>query len=275
MYTSGSGGGCKPPRHFPPVRHSPGRHPPTDTATAMERILLECILILYFRTSSAMEPSDNRSCPNLYQAVDRRHSKCLKLLIADGANVNEKIDGNDSILMKAVERCSIEDIRFLISAGTDVNATGSFGLTVLMIAAMRGRNDVIQVLAEAGADVNAADSGGVTALLHAAKHDRESSLMVLAEAGARLNVKSLSGETPLNKMVQNRRHASVKYLVEKGADVNYNPYRTALHHGVMVSNVKSIRMLLGAGADVNIPDRVGITPFGARITQKLALAAFT
>ena len=207
-----------------------------------------------------MGPSDNRSCPILNQALYRRHSKCLKLLIVEGADVNQKIDGDETVLMKAMEGCSTEDIRFLISAGADVNATRPFGLTVLMIATKKSRDDVVRMLIDAGADVNAADSGGVTALLHAAKHGLESSLMVLVEAWARLNVKSLFGETPLNMMVKLSQHACVKYLVEKGAYVNYIPYRTALYYGVMVSNVNSIRLLLGPGADVNIPDDKGITP---------------
>ena len=216
-----------------------------------------------------MEESDDRCCPNLNQALYRGHSKCLRLLITEGADVNQRIDCSETILMKAVEGFSIEDIRFLISAGADVNATRPFGLTVLMIAARKSRDDVIQMLIEAGADVNAADSGGVTALLHAAKYGWESSLVVLAETGADLNVTSPSGETPLNMMVKLSRYAGVKYLVEKGADVNYNPYRTALHYGVMVSNVNSTRLLLGAGADVNIPDEKGITPLMLASRRKL------
>ena len=213
------------------------------------------------------------ACRNLQDAVYRRNSKCLRSLISEGANVNQRI-GGQTVLRTAVERCSIEDIRFLISAGADVNATLTFGLTVLMIAAREGRDDVIQILIEAGADTNASDSDGVTALLHATKNGWDSSVRALAEAGADLNIPSILGETPLNMMVKFSRYDCVKYLIEKGADVNFDSNGTALHYGVLVSNEHSTRLLLGAGADVNIPDETGITPWmfasGRRFLELLA-----
>ncbi|MCL2335621.1 MAG: ankyrin repeat domain-containing protein, partial [Endomicrobia bacterium] len=93
-----------------------------------------------------------------------KNIETVKLLIANGADVNSRNNAGETPLMNA----SPEAAEVLIKAGADINAKNNAGLTVLMYAAIHGdyRIELTKRILEQGknADINATAKGGVSAL---------------------------------------------------------------------------------------------------------------
>lgn len=90
-----------------------------------------------------------------------------EILLAAGAEINPRGNFFMSPLMQAVE--DLEMVKLLIAHGADVNQKNFRGATALMGAAAAGPASVVKYLIEKGADVNARDKDGTTALM-AAEH---------------------------------------------------------------------------------------------------------
>ena len=88
-----------------------------------------------------------------------------KMLIGARAQVNPKGEFFVSPLTVAVE--DLEMVQLLIASGAEVNQKNFRGATALMIAAAAGTPSVVRYLLEKGADVNARDRDGHTVLEYA------------------------------------------------------------------------------------------------------------
>lgn len=88
-----------------------------------------------------------------------------EILLAAGARINPSRNFLMSPLMHAVE--DLEMVKLLIAHGADVNQKNFRGATALMGAAAAGPASVVKYLIEKGADVNARDKDGATALMTA------------------------------------------------------------------------------------------------------------
>jgi len=88
-----------------------------------------------------------------------------KLLIGAKAELNPKGEFFASPLASAVE--DLEMVKLLIASGADVNQKNFRGATALMVAAGAGTPSVVRYLLEKGADVNARDRDGNTVLAYA------------------------------------------------------------------------------------------------------------
>jgi ankyrin repeat protein len=85
------------------------------------------------------------------------------VLISAKAQINPQGKFVLSPLMHAVG--NLEMVKLLIANGTDVNQKNFRGATALMAAAIDGAPSVVRYLLEQGADVNARDKDGTTALM--------------------------------------------------------------------------------------------------------------
>lgn len=123
----------------------------------------------------------------------------VKVLIAKGANVNERNTFNDTSLHHAASSSGSEEVvKLLIASGIDLNATNGHGQTALHIAAHAGSNESALALTMAGADVNAQDMQIRTALHWAAKAGSPKMVLILLGAGADVNALEQHGNTPLD-----------------------------------------------------------------------------
>ena len=172
---------------------------------------------------------------SLHLAAFFNRKEVVKLLMAEGAEINTTIDGQlhgagrrikgKTPLDLAVEKKHTEIANLLrkhggkhgtindavaggyiqaveehLAAGADVNSKDWYGYTPLHIAAARNSPiEIAELLLANGADVNAKDNFGSTPLHIAADEGCESITELLLSEGVNVNAKDKAGETPLNR----------------------------------------------------------------------------
>lgn len=207
--------------------------------------------------------------------------KIFKLLIDAGANVNTKDKyGASPLRHAAMWGVNSELVKILIEADADVNEKLKDERTILHSAVSRDINpEIVKLLIDAGAKVNAETEDGATPLLKALSKKEPSknienlrkAIKILIKASADvnkgLNLVVQSGPNgvdfivrpPLIWAVGNTQDPEiVRMLIDAGANINKTgvvrdtPGRTALHQAVYDENYKLVKILIGAGIDVNI-----------------------
>jgi hypothetical protein len=88
-------------------------------------------------------------------------------------------------MMGVGEARALQVVRILIANGADVNARDSSSATALMFASLDGYRTIVQELIAHGADVNARDAYGETALIMAQREGHTEIVADLKRAGAR------------------------------------------------------------------------------------------
>ena len=149
----------------------------------------------------------------LYMAVNKRHLRCVNMLIKAGADVNgnNNYQGNTVLIYTGVRIDEQEDpllvecVSLLLAAGADVNLLNCNKYSALMYFSREGCMKCVRLLIEAGAYVNIRNKNGESALSLAALADRFRCMQVLIEAGADVNNKDARcGETVLHQACGDR-----------------------------------------------------------------------
>lgn len=168
-------------------------------------------------------------CTVLYLAAMHDQQAVLKVLLAHGANCNEK---------------------------------GRYNQTPLHIACQRGNDGVVNLLLENGAGLEDKDSNGNTPMLLAAAFGKDSILQRLIDAGADLLARNERGQTALHATGYMKNVNVLKILLGKYPSLNIcdNIGRTPIFQCSRCNFIEGVKMLLEAGADPSIRDLVGVTP---------------
>jgi ankyrin repeat protein len=186
----------------------------------------------------------------------------VKTLIRAGADVESRSDGQHTPLMVAVYYGHYEVAKILIEAGADVNAAHSTDHTVLYHAleSYQLRPEGIQLLVDAG--VNMDYTPLRWAILYAgAKSEAPEIMAMLIEAGADVNEQTQFGFTVLMFAASIGRNQFVDILLHSGAEINATVSgRTALACAVEKEYTETVRLLIEAGADLEMIDKSGNTP---------------
>src|SRR5262249_55982373 len=148
--------------------------------TAIVRMLVERganpNMQLFFRPANVRGSTNTRGSTPLIRAATNGDLEVVKLLLANGADVNLMMADRQTALMavmagRAPERQALELIKALHDAGADVNVIAlvnhredSRGGTALHYAVRKRYKEVIKLLASWGIDLNAKDQDGLTAL---------------------------------------------------------------------------------------------------------------
>jgi ankyrin repeat protein len=183
--------------------------------------------------------NDYGSTP-LQEAAIRGDAALLGLLVKAGADPDTANDEGETALMTVARTGNVAAAQVLIKAGADVNAVESWrGQTALMWAAAQRQPQMVRLLLQSGADANGASAprnwartttaeprpqwrppGVFTALQLAAREGCAGCAHELARGGAKLDATSPDGITALLFAVLNARFDTARVLIEAGADVN-------------------------------------------------------
>ena len=185
----------------------------------------------------------------------------LATILSDAQPVVNQLDkqGNTALHYAVMNR-KTSLVRLLLDVGADVNVKSKkwWGTTALHQAVYKKDEHMVSVLLEAGADVHAIDQDGSTPLHYAAAEGGVGNIQILIDRGADANAAENDGNTPLNRAISNNHMDCIKLLLPLTDKANIDsqkrpPILIAARNG----NIDSVRMLLAAGADPNLPSDSG------------------
>jgi ankyrin repeat protein len=202
------------------------------------------------------------------------------LLKKEKVNLGQKTSDGETALVLACEGKSAGHanvVKLLLAKGADVNQKLDTGETVLHVAAFNGNAKMVQVLLKAKANVAAKDKSGYTPLHLAAWNGHAAVVAELLNAGAKADTTVNGGYTPLHAAAWKGQYNVVKLLLDNKANVNAKDSDglTPLHKAAWNGHLNVVRLLVESGANVNAKDNDGYTPLvKAREQKKTAVVVY-
>ena len=219
----------------------------------------------------------------LHAAVHADHLEIADLLLRAGANAGARDRYGVTPLFLACVNGNAEMIRRLLDAGVDPDTTDPGGETALMTAARTGAVAALHLLIERGAAVDAREPEfQQTALMIAVREDHGAAVELLVKAGAAVNGQTRKGPTPafvppckgtgcgsegvgINK----------GGLPDRGRRAEVKGGMTPLLYAARDGRLETARMLVAAGAELELGDGNGIRPLlMAAINGQIDVATF-
>jgi ankyrin repeat protein len=188
----------------------------------------------------------------------------LSVLMAVSSNAQS---GRDHALIAAAESGNLANVERLIREGASMKARDARGRTALLAATRNDHVAIARALIAAGADVNAKDDIDDSPYLYAGAEGRIEILKMTLAAGADLKSTNRYGGTALIPAAHHGHPEAVRILLGTAIDkdhVNKLGW-TALLEAVILgdggaTHTEIVRLLVEAGANVNLADRDGVTP---------------
>lgn len=197
---------------------------------------------------------------NAVTANDNR--RVLYLIEKKHVSATDLDPQGESALNKAVTMASPQMVELLVAHGADVNERDADGWTPILTAAYLDRAEDVKILAAHGADPNVRSRQELTPLGVAAQYDKSNSAVALLEAGADpAKAVGEGGYTPLMLATGNNSTSLVQALLKKGVDVNARNSGgvTALMIAAAKGHPDMVQLLLQAGADTQVQSERGDT----------------
>lgn len=168
----------------------------------------------------------------------------------------------------AAHKGQVVEINRLITEGADLNARDRAGRTPTHVAAFASHDDALTALAEGGADMNTLENRVYDVLTIAAVADDAELVSLAMVLGNKADlITSVYDGTALIAAAHLGHHDVVDRLVAGGAPLDHvnNLGWTALMEAVVLGDggsdhIKTVQILVEAGADKSIADRDGVTP---------------
>lgn len=171
-------------------------------------------------------------------------------------------------LLDAAVRGDAATITAAIAAGGDVNVRDEAQQTPLLLAVRDNRVDAFRALLAAGADINAQAANKDTPWLLGGALGRTEMLRAMMPRGPDYSIRNRYGGNALIPACERAHVDTVKLLLTTPIDVNHvnNLGWTCLLEIVILGDggprhQEVARMVLDAGADPNLADKDGVTPF--------------
>ncbi|XP_077756404.1 ankyrin repeat domain-containing protein 29 isoform X10 [Canis aureus] len=186
-----------------------------------------------------------------FWAARRGNLALLRLLLNSGrVDVDCRDSHGTTLLMVASYAGHIDCVRELVLQGADINLQRESGPTALFFAAQQGHNDVVRFLFEFGASTEFRTKDGGTALLAASQYGHMQVVETLLKHGANIHDQLYDGTTALLKAANKGYNDVIEELLKFSPTLGILKNGTsALHAAVLSGNIKTVALLLEAGAD--------------------------
>ncbi|MBO4344120.1 MAG: ankyrin repeat domain-containing protein, partial [Victivallales bacterium] len=148
--------------------------------------------------------------------INGRHIDTARFLIAHGADINAKGNGDETLLHCAA-KLDIALVRYLVEHGLDVNARNKEGATPLYHAIVNDRLDIAEYLISRGADIATSITGSTPLIVCAAISSSRKTLEYLVKNGVDINATDDDGLNAMHVAAAvNPNTATRRFLAEKG-----------------------------------------------------------
>ncbi|HET9216026.1 MAG TPA: ankyrin repeat domain-containing protein, partial [Terriglobia bacterium] len=260
------------------------------TNVAAARLLLD-----HGANVNAKESQRNQTA--LMWAAAQSQPEMVKELVKRGAELNVRASVNN-MSTASYNPAGFMDWPANVSSEPRAGGPLAGGLTALLYASREGCVECVKAMIAGGVDLNMPDPQGVTALIMATQNLHFDTAAVLIKAGADVNRWDLWGRTPLYMTVDVNTlpHGGradlpsldettgldlIRMLLEAGANPNlqlklFPPYRnqgndrgldgmltigtTPLLRAAKALDAPAVKLLVDAGARLDLPNNRGITP---------------
>lgn len=197
--------------------------------------------------------------PLMKAVLENNLLKVREILDTDPHQINiQNVDGRTALHLAT----SYQMVEMLVSlVYIDVNITDNYDMTALHLAIEKNNLEIIKLLLKADSDINIVDSQGFTALEMAIVYSEKNgtkTVKLLIEATEDINLKDRGGYTPLHIAAMYINTGSniktMKLLLEAGADVSITtPCRNTILELVcqQTEDINVIQLLLQYGGKIN------------------------
>ena len=247
-----------------------GQHAGSNSNTTLHEAVEEAradVVQVLIAAGADIEEKDSFVRTPLLLACMEGYLDTVKVLVQAGAELSVADRNGDTCLIVASSEGHTETVRYLVGLGlVDVDQVGTNWRvnTALHKAVRHNKADVVQVLIDAGADIEKKDSEGRTPLLLACLVGSLDIVKMLVQAGADLGVTDFHGDTCLIAASSEGHWETVRYLVGLGQvdvdQVGGQDATTALHEAIKLYHTNVVQVLIDAGADIEKKDSQGRTP---------------
>lgn len=242
----------------------------------MRLLAILAIVAASVATASAAPAQTTKATRSSLATVDGRRGR------ARTDDVNRRNADGSTPLQWAVYDGNVAEVKRLLHAGADVSIANNYGATAMSLAAEVGDPEMIGLLLEAGANPDSPNPDRQTALMAVARTGNVKAAQLLIDAGATVDAReTFGGQTALMWASARRHPEMMRLLIGRGADVNarsavrdYQRHVTAegrpknldsggltpLLYAARENCLGCVDVLLGSGADIDLPDPDDVSP---------------
>lgn len=196
----------------------------------------------------------------LSYAVNNGDIEIAKLLLENKAKIKDEL----LIAIKSpIVESSINMMKLLIDNKANINYTDENGFNPLNMAIESGDMELTKFLITNGANVNSLMQDGVSLIGYAIAQNNMDLLQILIENGANVNYTNGDSwaDTPLKTASRLGLDNVVRILLTRNADINAVDMNgnTALHTAALNSQLSIVKLLLEKNPNLDIQNKVGNT----------------
>jgi len=149
---------------------------------------------------------------NVVRVAKQNDSGSVRLLIGNGANLNQTDEESRTGLHYAAMSGNLRIIAILIKAGARLDPKEKLGNTPLHLAVERDQVEAAQLLLDAGATVDAENKNGMTALMMAARAGKLEIVNALLGKGANIAKTDYTGRDAAGWAAESHRPAVIQAI---------------------------------------------------------------
>ncbi|KAM3939281.1 ankycorbin isoform 2-T2 [Leptodactylus fuscus] len=189
---------------------------------------------------------DSEGKTAFHLAATKGNADCLRMMLAQGADVAAQDLSGHSVLHLAVKHNHLECIKKLLQAKCPTECTDNMGRTCVHYAAVSGSVPALQQLCGHKCLLNVKDSDGHTPLLLSVQHGHVEACKYLLDHKADANIPDKNGKTPLMLACEASHFNMVDALVQRGASLSASDAlgHDALHYARSSGNPHILSLLL-------------------------------
>ncbi|XP_040210010.1 ankyrin repeat domain-containing protein 29 isoform X2 [Rana temporaria] len=194
------------------------------------------------------------------------HTQCVRELVLHGADINLQRESGATALFFAAQQGHDEIVKFLFEFGASTEFITRDGGTALLAACQHGHAKVVETLLKNGANIHDQLFDGATSLFMAAQGGYVDVIRLLLTYGAKANQPRQDGTSALFKAAAKGFSDVIEELLKFSPTLGVlKNGSTALHAAVLGGSIKSVALLLEAGANPSMRNKANELP--ADLTQ--------